>query len=226
MGTRVPPWPPRRPVRTTYLTRVQAATALARFGPEVAKAPLLAALKDTSAAVRAAAMGSLSRLRGAGADLIPLARERFEGDQSYAVQAAALGALIRVDSAGRNDWLRRGLATESYQNGVRQTALGAIAQRGDTSFVGVIDSMMGQEQLAGYVLAMLGNRGSSRRALDLLFGHLTDSRSYVRRWAVQAIQNGLPASVSQPRLQAIKDSITDPETKKAVEEMLTGGGGE
>src|SRR6266581_342009 len=116
-----------------FLTRAAAAEVLGRFPAGVAQAPLVAALQDTSAHVRRAAVAALGELGGARA--AALARATFRGDPSYAVRAAALVALVQADSAARDSAVAWGLATPSYQDVIEESAYRIIAQSGDTGAI-------------------------------------------------------------------------------------------
>jgi aminopeptidase N len=200
-----------------FLTRVQAAAALGEFPAAAALPALTAALRDTSAAVRAAALGALGHVGGSGA--IALARTRLAQDSSYEARAAALGALVRLDSAGRHVLIAQGLATPSYRDAIADAALGAIVQTMDTALVAVVDSMVGLRAPPSYVLGALGNRGNAR-ALDLLAGHLNDPRRYVRDWTVETFRFVVRDSIAVPRLQRARATLTYPDTQRAVDRAV------
>ncbi|MEO8200301.1 MAG: M1 family aminopeptidase, partial [Gemmatimonadota bacterium] len=172
-----------------FLTRAQAVTALGAFSSDIALPPLEAALRDTSAAVRATAVTALGRIRGSRA--IELTRERWMKDPSYAVKAAAVRTLVRIDSVGRRQVLLDAFKSTSYQDAVRGAAYGGIAQTNDTSFIDLVKAGVPGDENAVYVLASFGARGNNR-ALDLLAEELNSERRYIRNWAVGAFQNGLP----------------------------------
>jgi len=194
-----------------YLTRVDALQALGGFGPPALPA-VAAALSDTSAAVRTAAVRALGRLGGTQA--AALARGAWSNDSSYEVRAAAVGALVQLDTAGAREVLRAALATPSYRDAIQDAALQAIALRDDTTFLGALDSLVGPSRDALYVLAALGARGSAH-ALDLLAGHLDEPRRAVRGWALEAFQ-AMPKAVALGRLLAAVDGLTHPDAKAAV----------
>src|SRR5437588_1598516 len=113
-----------------FLTRAQAAEALTRFPAAGAATPLAAALGDTSAQVRRAAITALGGVGGARA--AELARTIWRTDASYETRAAALTALVAADSSARDSAVAWGLAAPSYQNVIQQAAYRVIAQTGDT----------------------------------------------------------------------------------------------
>jgi aminopeptidase N len=194
-------------------TRAQAAEALAAFPPPAAMPPLEAALRDTSAAVRQAALESLGEF--GGARVADLARASFRADTSYEVRAAAVMALAAADSNGRRALIKDALAIPSYQDVIRTAALRAVAQSNDTSFIPQIEALIGDLRIAAHVLAALGNRGSSR-ALDILSAHLDDSRPRVRRWVLQAFQVTLQRDLAIARLRAVEGQLKYADTRKSA----------
>lgn len=203
-----------------FLTRVQATEALDTFPASVAGPALQGALKDTSAAVRAAALGALA---GMGGDqLAALARPALTADPSYEVRAAALRALVKADPANAHAVIVQGLKTPSYQDAIQGAALRAIYQTGDTSFIPQVDSLVASQQLPLHLLAALGAKGSAH-ALDLLAGHLNDPRPTIRRWTLQAFQftlAGQDKALAVSRLSSEVDGIRYADTKKAAQDLL------
>ena len=199
-----------------FLTRVAAANALAAFPAATALPALQAAMKDTSAQVRAAAVEALGTLGGTPA--AALARQAWTGDSSDAVRAAAVVALAS-DSAGRRAILLQALRTPSYRDAVQNAAYRAIAQSGDTTMVDSVDAHAGDQRFAPHVLAALASRGSAH-ALDLLVKHLDDERPYVRRWALEAFRFSMRRELAQPKLQAVSAGLKYADTKQAAAELL------
>jgi aminopeptidase N len=200
-----------------FLTRVAAAQALAAFPAAVALPALQAAMKDTSAQVRAAAVEALGNLGGDRA--AALARQAWTGDSSDAVRAAAVAALARSDSTGRRAVVLQALRTPSYRDVVQNAAYRVIARSGDTTMVDSVDARAGDQRFAAHVLAALAGRGSAR-ALDLLVKRLDDERPYVRRWALEAFRFSLRRDIAQPRLQAISAGLKFADTKQAAADLL------
>jgi len=200
-----------------FLTRAAAAEVLGRFPAGVAQAPLVAALQDTSAHVRRAAVAALGELGGARA--AALARATFRGDPSYAVRAAALVALVQADSAARDSAVAWGLATPSYQDVIEESAYRIIAQSGDTGAIPRLEGRLSSGRFPAHVLAALASRGSAH-ALDVLAAHLDDERAYVRRWVVEAFRFTLPHQLATARLKAAVDKLKYADTKRAVGETL------
>jgi len=199
------------------LTREQAAGALSRFPAAAALPALETALRDTSAAVRGAAVGALGEIGGERA--IALARNAFVTDSSYEVRAAAVGALAMSDSAHARQIITTALAEPSYQDAIENAGLRAIATTNDTSFIAAVDSMAATKQFPAFVLGALGARGSTH-ALELLTRHLDDNRAVVRRWALQAFRFAMPRPFALSRLQGAVDGLTHPDARQAVREVI------
>ncbi|MGH7594263.1 MAG: M1 family aminopeptidase, partial [Gemmatimonadales bacterium] len=203
-----------------YLTRVQAVEALAAFPAGVAVGALADAAKDTSAAVRSAALTAMARSGGAAAAAI--ARTVFLHDSSYEVRAAALVTLAQADPAQVHDLLARGITTPSYRDVIQSAAFRAIIETNDTSFIGLVDAAIAQQEYAAHVLAILGARGNVH-ALDLVTGHLTDQRSAVRRWTVNAFRNSMThvdKRVALQRLRAALPGIAYADTRQQVTDLM------
>ena len=198
-------------------TRQQAVEALAGFPAEASLPALETALADTASTVRAAAVRSLGRL--AGEHPLALVRRAWSGDSSYGVRAAAVASLVQLDSAGARSVITAALAEPSYQDVIQDAALQAIAARNDTSFVDVVDRLIGPSHDAVYVLAALGARGSGR-ALSLLAGHLDEERRTVRGWALEAFEYALPRPVALEHLRAAVNGLTHADTKAAVQDAI------
>jgi HEAT repeat protein len=200
-----------------FRTRAGAVEALAELPATSTAAPLAAALRDTSALVRRAAIAALGQLGGPRA--AELARATFRTDPSYAVRAAALTALVRADSTARDSAIAWGLATPSYQDVIQEAAYRIVAQTGDTGAIPHIEALLGTDHFAAHVLAALASRGSAH-ALDVLAAHLNDDRRVVRRWVVEAFQFTLPRQFGIPRLQAVAGTLKYADTRKDVETVL------
>jgi aminopeptidase N len=199
-----------------FRTRAEAAQALGGFGATMAVPALERALVDTSAQVRAAAVGALGHVGGERA--VSLVRRALGADSSYAVRAAALGALAAAHVPDLQEVIGEGLKTPSYQDVIQQAALVAIVQSGDTTFLPSVDSLVGTSQVAPFVLAALANRGSGR-ALDLLAAHLDDEQASVRRQAARAFGQIRP-DLAIPKLESIRDSLTHDDAKLAVDQVV------
>ena len=201
-----------------YLVRSRAAAALARFPAPLAQPALEAALRDTSSAVRSAVLDALGDLGGPRA--AELARAAFAGDPSYEVRAAAVGALAQADTAHARAVIRAALGEPSYQDAIQNAAFRAIAVRGDTSFLGAVDSLFPASQYPGFVLAALGARGS-QRALEMLVRRLDDPRRAIRDRALQAFRYGMPRPLALAQLRSAVDGLSNADAKRAVGDAIT-----
>jgi aminopeptidase N len=200
-----------------FLTRAQASEALAGLPGPDGKAALLAATRDTSAQVRAAAVSSLAA--EGSEESAARARELWDRDTSYAVRAAALGALVRRDSVNAGSLLRAGLTTPSYQDAIADAALRAIVRSNDTTLISEVDAAVERTGNAIFVLGVLGARGYTR-ALDLLAGHVGSPRATVRKRALQAFQFVVPAPVARERLTALVGAAASARIREEIEATL------
>jgi aminopeptidase N len=171
-----------------YLTRAQAVAALAEFPPPVALPTLETAMRDTSAAVREAAVTSLGKLGGSRAQAAAL--RAWKGDASYEVRAGALTALARIDSVASRPHVLAGLSTPSYRDVIQNAAIAAAARAPDSTLIEGLEKILGEQQLPAVVLATLASEGDTQ-ALTALVRHRDDSRPWVRRWVLEAIEQQL-----------------------------------
>jgi aminopeptidase N len=171
-----------------YLTRVEAAAALRRFPAAVAEPALEAALLDTSAAVREAAVAALAGIGSPGAQAAVSAV--WKSDSSYEVRASALTALAELDSVGSRSVVLAGLTTPSYRDVIQTAAIAAAVQSPDSALIEGLEKVLGQQRLAALALARLASQGDTR-ALTALVRHRDDSRLWVRRWVQEAIEQQL-----------------------------------
>ncbi len=202
-----------------YLTRSQAVEALDSFPAPLALAPVRAALKDTSSAVRSAALGTLAALDGAEKDAIKLAQAAWQKDSSYQVRAAALETLIAVDSTHRADHIRAGLATPSYRDDIQNSAFSGMARYPGTVPASSIEPLLGKQQLPSFLLAALARRGDTA-ATQILLKHLDEERAWVRQWVLQAFRNGMPHDQAVRALQPVAATLTHEDVKSAVQKLL------
>jgi len=203
-----------------YLTRAQAVAALGNFTAPAAMDAVAAATRDTSAAVRTAAVTALGTLGGQRA--IGIIRDAFAHDSSYHVRAAAVTAYARADSAHADAMLSAALRLPSYREVIRHAALQAVALRQDTARVSDVERMLALDALPAQVLGVFAAAGDAH-ALDALLQHVNDERAGVRRFVV----DGLGVALSRPdhaavlaRVQAAAGSIVHAETKAAVEALI------
>jgi aminopeptidase N len=171
-----------------YLTRAQAAAALQGFPEAVAVPALEAAMRDSSSAVRQAAITSLGVVGGDRA--LAAARAAWQSDSSYEVRAGALTALARLDSAGARGAVLAGLATPSYRSVIQTAAIAAAAASPDSTTIDALEKILGDQPQAALALADLASKGDTR-ALTTLVRHKNDPRAWVRRWVQDAIESEL-----------------------------------
>ncbi len=174
-----------------YLTRAQALGALSQFPPALAVPVLLAAMRDTSAVVRAAAVSALGAVGGPSSQAAALTA--WKRDSSYAVRANALIALFRIDSVGSRPHVLAGLSTPSYRDVIQSAAIVAAARAPDSTLIDGLEKILGDQERAAIVLATLASQGDTR-ALTALVRHRDDPRPWVRRWVLDAIERQLEKS--------------------------------
>jgi aminopeptidase N len=204
-------------------TRAEAASALGAFSPGKALDAVAQAAKDTSSAVRAAALGALGRLGGERA--IRILHDAWQNDGSYQARAAAVSAIARADSDHAQDVIQQALTTPSYREVIQHTALRAVVMLDDTAAIPTVASELTLDQVPAQALAAFAGRGSGA-ALDSLVAHLNDERAGVRRYVVQAFGMVLSESrfpswaTVRARLESAASAIRYADTKSAVEKEL------
>ncbi|HWN18841.1 MAG TPA: M1 family metallopeptidase [Gemmatimonadales bacterium] len=171
-----------------YLTRAQAVGALARFPASVATPVVTAALRDTSAVVRATAVSVLGAVGGPASQAAALTA--WKRDSSYEVRANALLALSRIDSVGSRPQVLAGLSTPSYRDVIQSAAIVAAARAPDSTLIDGLEKILGDQERPAIVLATLASEGDTR-ALTALVRHRDDLRPWVRRWVLDAIERSL-----------------------------------
>ena len=200
-----------------FLTRQQAVAALAAFPAGVAVPALVDAMRDTSSAVREAALGALA---GTGdPEALRLAQTAYAGDPSYGVRAAALLALVRLDPANSREYIRAGLSSHSYRDVILGSALRGIAETNDTTFVPDLERELRPGTFAQFVLASLAARGSAA-AMDVLERHLDDERPSVRRGVLNAFERGMPAATAVAALRQTLPGITRQDVREGIERAI------
>jgi aminopeptidase N len=177
-----------------YRVRAEAAVALGRFEPRFGRPALEQATRDTSAAVREAALAALGSLGGEKAR--ELAAAAWQKDSSYQVRAQALGVLARIDSAGSKSIVLAGLSTPSYRDVIQTAAIAASARVADSAIVDGLEKVLGQQELAAKTLATRARDGDSQ-ALSILVRHRDDKRAWVRRWVLDAIDQELGKAAAE-----------------------------
>jgi aminopeptidase N len=175
-----------RAVRTGeyYRIRAEAALGLSQFPAASALPPLEAAMRDTSATVRERAVEALGSVGGDKALALLIAA--WKRDSSYEVRASALAAASALDSAGSRELVRTGLSTPSYRDVIQNAAIDAAVVAPDSAIVDGLEKILGDQRGAALALATLARRGDNR-ALTALVRHKDDTRAWVRRWVLDAI---------------------------------------
>jgi hypothetical protein len=88
-----------------------------------------------------------------------------------------------------------GLGTPSYRDVIRNAAIAAAARSPDSTLIAGLEKILGEQQLPSLVLASLASRGDTH-ALTALVRHRDDSRPWVRRWVLEAIEQQLEKTPS------------------------------
>jgi aminopeptidase N len=166
-----------------YLTRSQAAAALAGFPSALALAPLLDAVRDSSAAVRESAIRAVGAI--GGPEAVDAVRSAWRDDPSYQVRAGALAALARLGPPDARSAVLQGLTTPSYRDVIRSAAVVAVVERPDSGLVAAVERVAGEQELAVMGLARLA-AGGDRAASGAVQRLRQDPRPWVRSWAQAA----------------------------------------
>ncbi len=196
-----------------FLTRAEAAQALAAFPAAVAEPALADAARDTSAQVREAAVTALGALGGDRA--LALAREAWRADSSDEVRAAALVVLVRHGAPDARAAVLQALATPSYRDAIRNAAVGAVAQRPDSGLVEALAAQLGAEPLPALGLAAIAGRGDSTAARAVRAG-LDDARPWVREWTIEGLEGQLDRGAALDLLRGAQPSLTREDARSAV----------
>ncbi|MBP6667861.1 MAG: HEAT repeat domain-containing protein [Gemmatimonadales bacterium] len=200
-----------------FLTRALAATALAEFpGPE-AQAALVAALADTAASVRQAALYALGTRGATGA--VAAVRGHWEHDVSDEARAAALTALAQLDPAGARVLLPAALEVPSYQDGISNAAAFAAVSLGDTALVPLIARAAERTSGGVYALASFGRNGSVA-ALDRLGELALSRRAGLRRRALEAFRFAVAPAQARTRLTALLAAAPEEAIRRDLVEAL------
>jgi hypothetical protein len=83
-----------------------------------------------------------------------------------------------------------GLTTRSYRDVIQSAAIAAAARAPDSTLIDGVEKIIGDQQLPSLVLATLASQGDTQ-ALTALVRHREDSRPWVRRWVLDAIEKEL-----------------------------------
>ena len=154
----------------------------------VALPGLEAAARDTSSAVREAAVTALGTVGGDRAEALALAA--WKKDSSYEVRARALTMLHRLDPGAAREAVLAGLETPSYRDVIQSAAIAAAGAAPDSTIVDRLETILGEQPTVALALASLARRGDTR-ALSILVRHRDDKRRWVRNWVLDAIDQEL-----------------------------------
>jgi HEAT repeat protein len=80
-----------------------------------------------------------------------------------------------------------GLTTPSYRDVIQSAAIAAAARSPDSTLIDGLERIIGDQQMPSMVLATLASQGDTQ-ALTALVKHREDSRPWVRRWVLEAIE--------------------------------------
>src|SRR5881398_1355548 len=176
--------------------RRQAALAAGRSGDTAAVAPLIAALRDSSAAVQAAAAFALGLLKD-GRAVAPLAALTRTGDGAPQCEAVTAIAKIGGDEGARGvaDLLDVKTAPGAGTSAVQRVALLEAWRLGTRAPVAQLTDFARDPDPAArahavYSLARLG----IARAVPALLGALADREPYVRAVALRGVRRALSDS--------------------------------
>ncbi len=201
-----------------FLTRAAAAEALGGFPASLAVPALQAAARDTSAAVREAAVAAIGAIGGEPATAV--AREAWRADASDQVRTAALVVLVRQRDPGARAAVLAALAAPSYRDAIQNAAVGAVVQRPDTGLVSALARRLGDQPLPALGLAALAARGDTLARARLRAG-LDDARAWVREWSLGAVEDRLEPAAALDLLRGAQPSLTRAAARTAVGEAIS-----
>jgi aminopeptidase N len=200
-----------------FLTRAQAAEALAGFPGGVALPALEVAARDTSAQVREEAVASLGRVGGESA--LAIVRQAWRADSSDQVRAAALVALARLGGPDARAAILEGLTMPSYRDAIQNAAITLAVQRPDPELVAALGQVIGVQSLPAAALAALASRGDTA-ARTRLRGGLDDERPWVREWVLDAVEEQLDPKPALELLREAQPALTRAEARTAVAQAI------
>jgi aminopeptidase N len=200
-----------------FLTRAEAAAALARAPAALAGPALAAAARDSSAQVREAA---LIALRSVGGDQAPaVARAAWSSDSSDQVRAAALTLLAQRPGAEARAAIVQGLSTPSYRDVIQSAAITGVVQHPEPGLVAALARHVGDQPLPAMALLALASRGDSAAAGAVRAG-LDEQRPWVREWVIDAVTDQLPPDTALEFLRAAAPSLTRDEARREVSQAI------
>jgi HEAT repeat protein len=182
---------------------------------------LITAYGDREARVRSAAMASMKA--SARPDLVPTLQHAFELDSSYAVAGGALSALAKIDSLHALTYCAEGLKRNSYREGIRISAIRALANLGSDSAFYLIKNATAYGNDRGVRIEGLWLLSRNWKSRDETFTYmlsvLNDASPNVRRTAAQ-ILGSLGDARAMNALEAIADHDTDTRMVKDARDAM------
>jgi len=199
------------------LTRASAAGWLRGFPATVALPPLKAAVRDTAARVREAAVTALGGI--SGREAWELAQRAWKADPSYEVRGAALTTMVQLSPEGSRETVLLGLRTPSYRDAIQNAAIVAVLRHPDSALVSELDRIAGEQPFPTIALAVLAARGD-KPAGDAIVQRLDDERSWVRTWALDALSQELDPDDALAQLRAALPKLRREDVKAAVGDAI------
>jgi HEAT repeat protein len=147
------------------------------------------------------------------------ARRAWQSDSSDQVRAAALVALARLNAPEARAAILEGLRTPSYRDAIQNAAITLAVHRADPALVAAIARELAGQPLPAAALAALTAQGDTS-AHTQLRGALDDRRPWVREWTLDAVQDQLDRAAALDLLRAAAPTLTRPEARTAVAEVI------
>ena len=127
--------------------------------------------------------------------------------------------LTRLGGPGAREAVLAGLATPSYRDAIQSAALAAAVQHPDSGLVAAIGRQAGAQPLVTVALAALTARGDPTARAALL-GCLSDGRSWVREWALEAVEDRLEPAVAIALLRDASARLTRADARAGLEAAI------
>jgi hypothetical protein len=154
-----------------------------------------------------------------GSRALALARDAWRADSSDAVRTSALQVLTRLGGAGAREAVLAGLGTSSYRDAIQSAALAAAVQHPDSGLVAAMGRQAGAQPLVTAALGALTARGDPAARAALL-GCLSDERSWVREWALQAVEDRLEPAAAIALLREAAARLTRADARAELEAAI------
>lgn len=191
--------------RTSAWARTHAVSALGRISDKRTAAPLIAALKDKDAGVRAAAARGLELMKDKRA-LKPLIAALKDPDPS--VQAAAANTLGRMRSAAeavKEAVKPLAAALESKDQKVRWAAAGALAAIGKPAVESLIAALKHDDGTVRMIAAKALTEAREPRAAKGLTAVLKDANLQTREYAAEGLRHTATTAEMKAIIAALGD---------------------